>query len=144
MRSLLHLALASCLGAVGVSSGCASSMSGSTGTAGTMGGAGNSGGSGTSGAAGTNGGVSGTTGTAGQGGTTTGTAGTMGGVPSGGGTISGCRIFPMDNPWNQDISATALHPMSATYLANMNTSRALHPDRYAQGSPAERRLAIGD
>ena len=128
MRSLLHLALASCLGAVGFSSGCASSMSGSTGTAGTMGGAGNSGGSGTSGAAGTNGGVSGTTGTAGQGGTTSGTAGTSGGVPSGGGTVSGCRIFPADNPWNQDISATALHPMSATYLANMNTSRALHPD----------------
>jgi hypothetical protein len=100
------------LGAVGVSSGCASSMSGSTGTAGTMGGAGNSGGSGTSGAAGTNGGSRAPPGTAGQGGTTSGTAGTSGGVPRAADDL-GCRIFPQDNPWNQDISATALHPMSA-------------------------------
>jgi len=34
----------------------------------------------------------------------------------------------MDNPWNQDISGTALHPMNATYMANMNPTRTLHPD----------------
>ena len=49
-------------------------------------------------------------------------------IPSGGGTVAGCRMFPADNPWNQDISGTALHPMSATYLANMNPTRAMHPD----------------
>jgi hypothetical protein len=43
-------------------------------------------------------------------------------------TIQGCAVFPADNPWNQDISALPLHPMSATYLAHFNTAKKLHPD----------------
>ena len=37
-------------------------------------------------------------------------------------------MFPADNPWNQDVSGTALNAMSATYLAAMNPTRGLHPD----------------
>ncbi|MCC6646550.1 MAG: hypothetical protein IT374_13380 [Polyangiaceae bacterium] len=42
--------------------------------------------------------------------------------------MAGCKIFPDDNPWNQDVSALPLHPMAATYASNMNPSKGVHPD----------------
>jgi hypothetical protein len=103
------------IGAIGAGSligACSGSASPSSpGTAGSTGHAGTAGGSGTNG--------TGTAGVSGGGGS---------GLPSGGGTVSGCRMFPADNPWNQDVSATALHPMAATYMQNMNPTRTLHPD----------------
>jgi hypothetical protein len=74
-----------------------------------------------SGGAGAQGGI-GSGGALGSGGTA-GTAG-PGSVP----TISGCNIFPADNPWNTDISAYPLNANSASYLANMSSSTGFHPD----------------
>jgi hypothetical protein len=42
--------------------------------------------------------------------------------------LAGCRIFPPDNPWNQDVSGYPLNADSATYLANMSAGTAFHPD----------------
>ena len=42
--------------------------------------------------------------------------------------IAGCRIFPADNPWNQDVSNLPLHPRAAQILAEMNPGQRLHPD----------------
>jgi hypothetical protein len=67
--------------------------------------------------------VGGTTGSGGATGGTTSTAG-AGSVP----TIAGCNIFPADNAWNADISAYALDPNGATYLANMSPTTGFHPD----------------
>ena len=89
---------------------CGSTKSATTGGAGQGGGGAVTGSAGSSGSAGVSGG-----------------AGTGGGT-SGGGTLSGCRMFPPDNPWNQDVSGTALNAMGTTYLANMNATRGLHPD----------------
>jgi hypothetical protein len=91
--------------------GCSSGSSGADGAAGT-GGVPDHGGSLGSG------GISGSGGTA-----STPTAGS-----SGSPTIAGCAIFPADNPWNQDISALAVHANSATYLANMSATTTFHPD----------------
>ncbi len=44
------------------------------------------------------------------------------------GFISGCRVFPADNPWNQDVSSLPLHPRASTLLGNMNPSGTVHPD----------------
>jgi hypothetical protein len=44
------------------------------------------------------------------------------------GFIAGCRVFPADNPWNQNVSGLPLHPRAAQILANMSPSGALHPD----------------
>ena len=93
------------------------------------------------------GGTGATGGTPGTGGTTStgGTTGTGGTTSTGGmagsganpgatggsaqvGTIGGCQIFPADNPWNQDISSLPLNSKGSTYLANMNSTKALHPD----------------
>ena len=43
-------------------------------------------------------------------------------------TIAGCRIFPSDNPWNQDVTTLPRHPREAQLMANMNPSRSLHAD----------------
>jgi hypothetical protein len=54
--------------------------------------------------------------------------------PGGGGggappSIDGCSVFPADNAWNQDISTRPVHPLSASYVATINSSRTtLHPD----------------
>jgi hypothetical protein len=116
---------ASFIGVGQLAAGCSSGEIGvnNQGTAGTTGGAGISGTAGATGASGATG-RGGATGAAGA----SGGGGTAGGTPSGGGTVSGCRIFPADNPWNQDVSGTALHAMNATYMANMNPTRTLHPD----------------
>jgi hypothetical protein len=43
--------------------------------------------------------------------------------------ISGCSVFPADNPWNTDISAYPLDPNSDAYIASINQGRQyLHPD----------------
>ena len=59
-------------------------------------------------------------------------------MPSGspsGPTISGCQVFPPDNPWNRDISADPVDANSATYIANINLGAThLHADF---GSPAD-------
>ncbi len=70
------------------------------------------------------GGVASTGGITGSGGT----ASTSTAASSGSPTIAGCAIFPADNPWNQDILGLAVHPSSATYLANMSAGTAFHPD----------------
>lgn len=43
-------------------------------------------------------------------------------------TIAGCSIFPADNPWNQDVSKLAVHPLSSTYITSIGMSKTLHPD----------------
>ncbi|HEY7068256.1 MAG TPA: hypothetical protein VII06_42800 [Chloroflexota bacterium] len=44
-------------------------------------------------------------------------------------SISGCPVFPTDNPWNRDISNDPLDPNSTTYINTINQSRQfLHPD----------------
>ena len=49
---------------------------------------------------------------------------------AGAGSVLGkCRVFPSDNPWNQDISGAPVDPKSDRYLAAMNASnKRLHPD----------------
>ena len=44
--------------------------------------------------------------------------------------LGGCGLFPADNPWNTDISGAAVHPNSATYIANINANggKKVHPD----------------
>jgi hypothetical protein len=58
--------------------------------------------------------------------------GAAGGSGGGGaaqvGTVGGCQIFPADSPWNEDVSGASLHAMSATYIANMDPGKGLHPD----------------
>jgi len=50
------------------------------------------------------------------------------GTPTTPAMISGCRIYPSDNAWNLDISATQRHPRYRQYAASMNPTRGLHPD----------------
>lgn len=44
--------------------------------------------------------------------------------------LGGCTIFPADNPWNTDISASAVDPDSRSYIAyiNANGGQFLHAD----------------
>jgi len=43
--------------------------------------------------------------------------------------ISGCSVFPADNPWNRDVSTDPVDPNSNNYIANMNgATKFLHPD----------------
>jgi hypothetical protein len=46
---------------------------------------------------------------------------------AGGGSLSGRRPFPADNPWNADVSAAAVAPNSSTLIASCGL-RNLHPD----------------
>jgi len=43
-------------------------------------------------------------------------------------SLNGYRVFPADNPWNQDISGLAVHPNSANYIASIGLDTGLHPD----------------
>jgi len=44
-------------------------------------------------------------------------------------TISGCPVFPTDNPWNTDISNYCVDPNSAQYIASINQNKQyLHAD----------------
>jgi hypothetical protein len=49
--------------------------------------------------------------------------------PAGPGAFVGpCRIYPADNPWNQDISALPVHASATAFAANMHLTTALHAD----------------
>ena len=52
------------------------------------------------------------------------------GTPGPGTDLAGCPVFPADNPWNQDVSALPVHPNSANFVANVNSSggQFLHAD----------------
>lgn len=44
-------------------------------------------------------------------------------------TISGCPVFPTDNPWNADVSNYCVDSLSAQYVASINQDKQyLHPD----------------
>jgi hypothetical protein len=63
-----------------------------------------------------------------------------GGPPDDGGVISpvpdlgagaslhGKRVFPSDNPWNEDISAKPVDPNSSNLIASIGLNTGLHPD----------------
>lgn len=57
------------------------------------------------------------------------TAGTNPGTSptTGGASLDGRRPFPADNPWNADVSASAVDPKSSTLIASCGV-RNLHPD----------------
>lgn len=45
-----------------------------------------------------------------------------------GASLRGKRVFPADNPWNQDISAAPVDPNSAKLIASIGLHKTLHPD----------------
>lgn len=45
-----------------------------------------------------------------------------------GASLRGKRVFPADNPWNQDISAAPVDPNSAKLIASIGLNKTLHPD----------------
>ena len=45
-----------------------------------------------------------------------------------GASLNGKRLFPADNPWNQDISNEPVDPNSANLIAEHRARHALHPD----------------
>jgi hypothetical protein len=45
-----------------------------------------------------------------------------------GASLGGKRIFPADNPWNEDISREPVDPNSDTLIAGIGLNRPLHPD----------------
>lgn len=45
-----------------------------------------------------------------------------------GASLHGKRLFPPDNPWNQDISKMPVDPNSANLIKSMGPNDALHPD----------------
>ena len=45
-----------------------------------------------------------------------------------GASLAGKRVFPPDNPWNQDISAAPVDPNSDALVASIGLDRHLHPD----------------
>lgn len=51
-------------------------------------------------------------------------AGATGGSP----TVGDCPIFPADNPWNQDVSALAVHPDSDAFIDSIGRGTAMHAD----------------
>jgi hypothetical protein len=42
--------------------------------------------------------------------------------------LAGCPILPASDPWNQDISAAAVHPRSDAYVRAIGLGARLHPD----------------
>jgi hypothetical protein len=53
-------------------------------------------------------------------------------------SLGGKRIFPEDNPWNQDISALPVDPRSEVLIASVGAERPLHPEfgTFYQGAPS--------
>ncbi len=45
-----------------------------------------------------------------------------------GADLNGKRVFPADNPWNQDISRMPVDPRSDTLVASIGLNKPLHPD----------------
>lgn len=59
-------------------------------------------------------------------------------APTGDGvSLNGRRVFPADNPWNQDISGLEVDPNSATLIASIGLNTGLHPDfgTFYEGAP---------
>ncbi len=53
----------------------------------------------------------------------------MGGGGVAGASLAGCRVFPADNAWNEDVSHLPVDSRSSAYVARINSSRRfLHPD----------------
>ena len=42
-------------------------------------------------------------------------------------TTGGCKVFPADNPWNENISKLPVSPLSGAYVASIGSGD-LHPD----------------
>lgn len=58
-----------------------------------------------------------------------GTGGGQDGVsPGDGASFHGARVFPNDNPWNQDISSLSVDRNSDALIASIGLSTGLHPD----------------
>jgi hypothetical protein len=55
-----------------------------------------------------------------------------------GASLGGKRLFPDDNPWNQDISREPVDPNSDNLIASIGKDRPLHPDfgTVYQGAPS--------
>lgn len=63
-----------------------------------------------------------------SGGTSSGST-SSGAVPAPGTMHAGCRIFPNDNPWNQDVSGLPVDDeLMATVMPGMAPSTGVHPD----------------
>jgi len=45
-----------------------------------------------------------------------------------GASLNGKRLFPADNPWNQDVSNEPVDPNSANLIASIGLGTSLHPD----------------
>lgn len=45
-----------------------------------------------------------------------------------GASLHGKQVFPLDNPWNQDISTAPVDPNSARLIASIGAEGRLHPD----------------
>ncbi len=43
-------------------------------------------------------------------------------------SLAGRRIFPLDNPWNKDISAESVDPNSFNLISSIGLDAGLHPD----------------
>jgi hypothetical protein len=43
-------------------------------------------------------------------------------------SLHGKRVFPPDNPWNQDVSRLPVDPNSETLIASIGLEKSLHPD----------------
>src|SRR5262245_50762834 len=52
-------------------------------------------------------------------------------------SLGGKRLFPNDNPWNQDISKEPADPNSDKLIASIGANKPLHPDFGAvyEGAP---------
>ena len=45
-----------------------------------------------------------------------------------GASLNGSRPFPVNNPWNQDVSRVPLHPNSGNLIASIGSNVTVHPD----------------
>src|SRR5438093_1224145 len=45
-----------------------------------------------------------------------------------GASLGGKRVFPADNPWNQDVSGEPIDPNSDRLIASIGADLSLHPD----------------
>jgi hypothetical protein len=43
-------------------------------------------------------------------------------------TLGDCQIFPTNNAWNMDVSASPVHPLSNNYISNIGLGDHVHPD----------------
>jgi hypothetical protein len=49
-------------------------------------------------------------------------------LPIGAASVGGCDIRPPSDPWNQDVTGLAVHPMSDTWVTAIGRSQRVHPD----------------